>query len=238
MVGNRFVRQRLGQWLRRCWIVIFLGLYGIFVGLPFLAPALMKSGWEMPARAIYFVYSFLCHQLPERSYFLFGPKVSYSLAELHAVGQNIANPFLLRRFIGSPQMGWKVAWSDRMVSLFTSIWVAALVWGALPASLRQKKLSGWGLALFLLPMALDGGTHTISDFAGLGLGFRDSNLWLAVLTRHAFAPGFYAGDAWGSFNALARALTGALAGIGFGWFLFPWIEETLQTDLPVEPADV
>ncbi len=212
--------------IARYWILLFGLVYGVFVLLPFLAPALMQIGWQSPANAIYFVYSFLCHQLPERSYFLFGPKLMVSLSEVQAAWQNTLNPMVLRKFIGNPQMGWKIAWSDRMVSLYTSIWVFGLLWW--PLRRRIKSLPWWGLLLFVLPMAIDGVTHLLSDLAGIGLGFRDSNAWLVVLTQNRFPLSFYAGDAWGSFNAWMRLLTGAIFGLGIVWFGFPFIDQAFS----------
>lgn len=43
-----------------------------------------------------------------------------------------------------------------------------------------------GFTLLLLPMLVNGGTHMISDLAGLGQGFRDTNLWLAALSGDIF----------------------------------------------------
>ena len=120
--------NRLGYWISRHWMILFSLLYGLFIGLPFLAPFLMAAGLTPLGRLIYAIYSFLCHQLPERSFFLFGPKFTYPLAEILATGQVIDNPFSLRQFIGNPEMGWKVAWSDRMVAMYTSILVFAWVW--------------------------------------------------------------------------------------------------------------
>jgi hypothetical protein len=91
-----------------------------------------------------------------------------------------------------------------MVSMFTGIWIFGLLW--FPLRRRLPSLLIWGLALFLLQMALDGTSHFISDIAGIGLGFRDTNLWLAGLTKSTFSPAFYAGDAWGSFNSSMRLL--------------------------------
>ena len=68
----------------------------------------------------------------------------------------------------------------------------------------------------------------MSDLAGIGQGFRDTNAWLAALTGNAFAPGFYTGDALGSFNSWMRLLTGVLFGLGIVWYGFPYIEETAQ----------
>ena len=77
-------------------------------------------------------------------------------------------------------------------------------------------------------MAVDGTTHLISDLFGLHQGFRDTNVWLAVLTQNALPPEFYAGDAWGSFNSIMRMISGILSGIGIVWFGFPYVEEYFQ----------
>ena len=74
-------------------------------------------------------------------------------------------------------------------------------------------------------MGIDGGTHFISDIAGLGNGFRDSNIWLAALTGNAFPAAFYAGDALGSFNSWMRLITGLLFGLAIVWLAYPAIEE-------------
>jgi uncharacterized membrane protein len=210
----------------RHWILIFSVIWGLYVSLPFLAPVFMKWGWETPVRTIYFIYSFLCHQLPQRSYFLFGSKFTYSLSEIQAAWQNTLNPLVLRQFVGSTQMGWKVAWSDRMVSMFTSLWLFAMLWR--PVRRWLKPLPWWGLVLLLLPMAVDGMSHFISDLYGIGQGFRDSNAWLANLTNKAPPPSFYVGDAWGSFNSLLRLLTGVLFGLGIVWFSFPYLDDVFS----------
>jgi len=210
------------------WITLVGVVLGVYVFLPMLAPIFMAIGWSDVGKAIYFIYSFLCHQLPERSYFLFGSKLTYSLAEIQAAWQNTTNPLILRQFIGNPEMGWKVAWSDRMVSMYTATWIFGLFWWHLRRLV--KPLPWWGLALFLLPMAVDGSSHFLSDLEGIGEGFRDSNAWLATLTNNAFTPGFYVSDAWGSFNSLMRLLTGVLFGIGIIWFSFPYLDLAFSTN--------
>ena len=222
------------KFFRKYWIVVFGIAFGFYAGLPFLAPVFMHIGWKDAGNAIYFIYSFLCHQLPERSFFLFGPKLTYTLQEIHATGQNTTNIILLRKFLGNSAMGWKVAWSDRMVSMFTSLWAFGLLWW--PFRKRLPKIPLWGFILFLLPMAVDGGTHFLSDFSGIGLGFRDANLWLATLSQNIFRPEFYAGDAWGSFNSMMRLLTGVLFGLGVAWFAFPYLDDALsEADTPIQP---
>ena len=216
--------ESLGQWLGKSWIGLFFVVFGLWVFLPFLAPVFMHIGWSSAGRVIYIIYSFFCHQLPERSYFLFGQKPMYTLAEIQTAWQRTINPFMLRQFIGDPTMGWKIAWSDRMISFYTSIWLFAVIW--LPFRRKAKPLSWWVFGLLLLPILLDGGTHAISDLAGIGHGFRDSNLWLGNLTQNALPLWFYAGDALGSFNSWMRNLTGVIAGFGIAWLVFPAIYQS------------
>ena len=222
-IANLSVLERILFFSSQNWILLFGVIFGIYVLLPFLAPVMMVSGWIVPGKAIYTIYSFLCHQLPERSYFLFGPKISYAIPEIQAAWKNTLNPLILRQFTGSPVMGWKVAWSDRMVSMYVSTWLFGLIWW--PLRKKLKPLPWWGLILFLLPMGIDGTSHFISDLAGIGQGFRDSNLWLAQITGNILPATFYAGDAWGSFNAWMRLLTGIFFGIGVVWFGFPYIDQ-------------
>lgn len=206
------------------WLKIFFVIYGLWVWLPWLAPVFMHIGWDAAARVLYFVYSFFCHQLPERSFFLFGQKAMYPLTDIQAVWQNTFDPLILRKFIGNPEMGWKVAWSDRMVSFYTSVWLFAVIWW--PLRQKIKPLPFWGFVLLLLPIALDGGTHMLSDFAGVEQGFRQTNQWLAILTNNAFPPSFYTGNTLGSFNSWMRLITGLLAGLGIVWFVFPYMDES------------
>ncbi|MCL4561690.1 MAG: hypothetical protein M1281_13890, partial [Chloroflexi bacterium] len=63
-------------------MLIFSIILVLYVILPFAAPLLMEIGWVSLGLGIYHIYSYLCHQLPERSIFLFGPKMSYSLSEI------------------------------------------------------------------------------------------------------------------------------------------------------------
>jgi uncharacterized membrane protein len=215
--------------IRRYWIIPVSLVLGLYVGLPFLAPVFMHVGLIGAAKVIYAVYSWQCHQLPERSYFLFGSKLTYSLAEVQNAWRNTFNPSILRQFIGNSTMGWKVAWSDRMVSMYGSLWLFGLVWWTIRS--RVKPLPWWGLLLLLLPMAIDGTSHLLSDIAGVGQGFRDSNLWLATLTHQLLPAGFYTGDAWGSFNSIIRLVTGILFGFGIVWFTYPYINIAITSQI-------
>ncbi|MEK6222234.1 MAG: DUF2085 domain-containing protein [Chloroflexota bacterium] len=224
--GKDMLAGRVFLWLSRNWLLVLSIAMGLFFGLPFLAPVFMKLGWETPARAIYLFYSFLCHQMPQRSFFLFGPHSMYSLSDIQGVWDNTTNPIILRQYVGDPQLGWKVAWSDRMVSMYTSILFIGWIW--YPLRRKLKPLPFWGFLLLLLPMAVDGGSHIISDFAGIGQGFRDSNLWLSQLTNNTFGANFYAGDMLGSFNSWMRLITGVLFALGITWYGFPVLEQSFS----------
>ena len=216
----------------RHWLLVFNFLFGAYALTPWLAPILMQTGHTRAAGAIYLFYSTQCHQLPERSYFLFGQKASYSLSEVQAAFQDTNNPAILRQFIGNPEMGWKVAWSDRMVSMYTAIFVAGLVFALvrqrLDLAYARSSLSLAGFGALVLPLIADGGSHALSDVAGIGGGFRDGNAWLAVLTGHAFPAWFYAGDTLGSFNSSMRLITGVLFGVACVWLAYPYIEQSMS----------
>jgi len=139
----------------------------------------------------------------------------------------------LRRFIGTPVLGWKLAWSDRMVSFYGGLFLFALLYGLLRGRLRGLRRHGRGLGwqvglLLLLPMALDGGTHMVSDLWGVGTGFRDTNTWLSMLTGNLLPAAFYARDALGSFNSVARLVTGLLAAFSLIFWLFPLLDGVLR----------
>ena len=220
--------DRFANWIAYHWLTIFIVVYGAYVLIPFTAPILMQAGQTGAAHAIYAGYSLVCHQLPERSIFFFGPKSMYSYAEIKAVWP--LDGFLgLRQFIGNPQFGYKMAWSDRMISFYGSIWVGALLFALLRK--RIKPLSGlvW-FFVGILPVGIDGVTHMINDIvAGTsGTGFRDTNAWLALLTGNIFPSWFYVGDAFGSFNSDMRWITGVLFGLTTVWFIFPIIEAGMR----------
>ena len=64
----------------------------------------------------------------------------------------------------------------------------------------------------------------VSDLAGIGQGFRDTNLWLQILTNNVFPITFYRGDTLGSFNSWIRLITGIIFGIALVAFAFPYLE--------------
>ena len=203
--------DRMVRSLARHWLAVFNTFVAIFVALPFLAPVFMHVGATGLGRLIYTVYSPTCHQLPERSYFLFGPKIVYSVQDLETAGAIPAGLNLFQRewlrFPGNAQIGYKVAFCERDVAIYASILLAGLVFGLLrgrswATRKRIPKLPMWGYALFLVPMAIDGFTQLF--------GWRESNWYL-------------------------RLITGLLFGVASVWLAYPYVQEAMDDVLLAKP---
>jgi uncharacterized membrane protein len=218
--------ERAFQWLSRHWLAWINALWGILVGLPWLAPILMHAGAIRWSRAIYAFYGLLCHQLANRSFFLFGQKWMYGYEEFLFYAPQANTPRGLREFIGNPDLGYKVAWSDRMVSFYGGILLGGIAFALMRRWATPLK---WAWVLLLIaPIVIDGGTHMLSDLSGVGNGFRYTNGWLAYLTRNALPSAFYVGNALGSFNSWMRLITGLLAGLAIAWLVYPLLDDVLQ----------
>src|SRR5579871_1705710 len=155
-------------WLLDHWVLIFSVFFGIVMIAPFLAPVFMRLGWMGAAQAVYFIYSFLCHQMAQRCFFLFGPQPMYNAAQLPVTltGNMGTDMLTVRAFTGNTTLGWKVAWSDRMVYMYGAVWLAGMLFGVMRHRRRIQPLSILGFILLMLPMAIDGGTHLLSDMIG------------------------------------------------------------------------
>lgn len=203
--------DRLAAWMARHWLGIFNTIVALFIAVPFLAPILLELGstkdcvaCDTAGRLIYTIYSPLCHQLPERSYFLFGPQRTYTVDELEAQGavpmeQNIVQRMVLR-YRGEPALGFKVALCERDLAIFGSLLLGGLAFGAARSILHRKgrevpRLPIWGYVAALLPMLIDGGTQLF--------GLRESN-WIL------------------------RSITGMLFGLATVWLAYPYIQEAME----------
>jgi uncharacterized membrane protein len=163
MGWRREVVLTLDRWIYRFskrWLALFNLAIGLYVLLPILAPVLLVGGAPRLGRALYTIYRPACHQLPERSLFLYGPKLTYSLEELHTAGlvAEQDGPVERQRFLGAPGIGFKVALCQRDLALYGSMVAAGLAFG-LWRRLRPLRL--WVFGLMLLPMAIDGGTQLL-----------------------------------------------------------------------------
>ena len=204
---NRFV---LG--FARHWLAAFNLALLVFVGLPFLAPTLMKVGATTPARWIYTVYSPLCHQFAFRSWFLFGERAAYPLARAGvggltygvATGQSETDFSAARRFIGNDRVGYKVAFCERDVAIYAGLLLAGLGFAVVRRRLRPLATWAWFL-IGIVPMALDGGTQLLSELP----------VFSALLPLRESTP-------------LLRTLTGLLFGLANVWMAYPYVEESMS----------
>ena len=164
-------------WIARHWLALFNTLVALYLLLPFLAPVLAKAGLTTPASLLYSAYSATCHQLPERSYFLFGERPLYSLSALESIGLDERQSFFQRRaFRGNEAAGYKVAVCQRDVAIYGSVVVAGLLFGLLRG--RTLSISLKIYLILLVPMAIDG----LSQLFGL----RESSWWLRTVTGALF----------------------------------------------------
>jgi uncharacterized membrane protein/glutaredoxin len=208
-------------WVSKHYLAILNLIMFIYVGLPFLAPALMKLNADIPARIIYTIYSPLCHQFGFRSFFLFGEQPYYPLKEAGLTGiktfdvitgyQDLANPYSVsrlsaRQYIGDATVGYKVALCERDVAIYGAIVLFGLIYG-----LTKRKLPPLHWALWILiglgPIGLDGFSQLFSQL---------NWPWLVSILPYRESTPFL------------RVFTGALFGFMTAWFAYPNIEESMQ----------
>lgn len=205
LTADRFI-----YWIGRHWLAVANLLAILYVGVPFLAPVLMHAGLERPARAIHAFYSPLCHQLPFRSWYLFGEQGTYTRDEVATlVGGEALIPHAA---IGDPVMGYKVALCQRDTAIYGTIALAGLAYAGLRR--RLKPLPLWAYALFgVLPIALDGGLQYVS--------------YIALY----FFPqlGFPALES----TPVRRVITGFLFGLATVWMAYPYVEAAFDDILRV-----
>jgi uncharacterized membrane protein len=206
--------------LARYWFLAATLLALVILTLGFLAPAFMSMGRPGAGQAMYRFLAPHNHQLPQRSYFLFGQQAAittYSLEEIIGFG---ADPQNLQAFVGNPEIGFKTALNHRMIAIFVAILLGGLGWGLAG---ERPRLGFVELLLLSLPLLIDGFSHMLSESSGLA--FRDTNQWAVWLTGGLFSPEFYRGSTAGTLNWLLRTLTGLLFGLGLVWFLYTYLSD-------------
>ena len=212
--------DRISNWISRHYLLLLNLFMAIYVGLPFLAPTLMKAGLELPARAIYTIYSPLCHQFGFRSFFLYGEQIAYPLEEAKVTGlktfeeitgfKDLSNPNSIsrlqaRQFVGNETVGYKVALCERDVAIYFGLLLFGVIFGL---TKRRIPPLHWALWLFigLGPIGLDGFSQLFSQF---------NFPWLSQIIAYRESTPFL------------RVLTGALFGLSTAWFAYPYIEESM-----------
>jgi uncharacterized membrane protein len=206
--------DRFSLWLSKHFMVVFNLLVFVYVGLPFLAPTLMKANITFPARAIYTVYSPLCHQFAFRSWFIYGEQAYYprELAMIDGVvtyerlqGIEEVDLSQARRFVGNENVGYKVALCQRDIAMYGGILLFGLVFSL---SGRRWRSIPWYLWLLLgvVPIGWDGASQ-LPSLMGLNLPG-----WLPLRES----------------TPLLRSITGGMFGVMTAWYIYPLIEAAMR----------
>ena len=207
--------DEITYWFSRHYLALFNLFVIIYVGLPFLAPVMMKLGAETPARLIYRGYSFVCHQLSYRSVFILGEQAFYpreaagieGLLSYHeATGLSEAHEaealFQSRNFFGNENVGYKIALCQRDIAIYGGILIFGLLYAVTGRKLPALPWYLW-IVIGLVPIGLDGVSQLISQPPFNFIPFRESTPQL-------------------------RILTGFLFGFSTAWFGYPLVEETMS----------
>ena len=78
--------DRAGQWMESHWLAMLWGAWGAVIGLAALAPALASWGAASWARPIYWTFSWVCHQRPERTFWLAGHPMALCARDIGLYG--------------------------------------------------------------------------------------------------------------------------------------------------------
>jgi uncharacterized membrane protein len=154
------------------WLFLANLAWGLYVGLPILAPILMLTGHTWLGSVIHSAYKVACHQIPWRSFFIGGPQIVYTYDEL----RTLVGPALTLRYFGDATIGYKVAICQRDVATYGTMVLAGLAFGLVRRWL--KPLPIWAFVLALVPMGIDGTTQLF--------GLRESNWQLRVISGALF----------------------------------------------------
>lgn len=200
--------RSFASWFEHYYLHLLLLFLFLFILLPVLAPVLVKNGLEFPARVIYWAYSNLCHQLPYRSFFLFGIHTHYPLETAGLANKiDFISAFNYsgdledsRSIVGSEILGYKIAICQRDLALYSGLFLTNL--GFLVSGKKWKKIPLWAWVVFgVLPLGIDG----LSQLAGYLERFS------SLISLRESTP-------------LLRTATGALFGISTGLYIFPILE--------------
>lgn len=203
--------DKISEFIATHYLALINVFLAIYVGLPFLAPVLMKAGQTQPASIIYKIYSPMCHQLAFRSWFLFGEQAYYpralagitSVLPYEAISSSKQIDLIQARdFVGNPVVGYKVAFCERDIAIYASLLLFGLIFGITGRRMGSASWMMW-LVIGLIPIGLDG----FSQLPSLASGLPG---WLPMRES----------------TPLLRTLTGTLFGWMTAWYLIPKIEES------------
>ena len=207
--------DRFSYWLSNHYVAMLNLLVLVYLGLPILAPLLMKAGLITPANLIYRGYGLVCHQLAFRSFFLFGEQavypraaagldniLSFSQASGLSEASNATDLYAARTFVGNDIVGYKIALCERDVAIYGSILIFGLLFALTGRKLRPFPWYLW-IIIGLAPIGMDGLSQLLSQPPLSFWDFRES-------------------------TPLLRVFTGFLFGFTTAWFGYPLVEQAMS----------
>ncbi|NMA13249.1 MAG: DUF2085 domain-containing protein [Chloroflexi bacterium] len=202
------------NWFNRSYPLIFAFLFFFFVVISFIPPLLMKVGATKIAIILYRLFKFLCHQLPFRSFFLFGAQPYYPLeaarmsqipltfeAALEEFSLSFDNP---ANFYGNELMGYKGALCQRDIAIYLGFGLFCLIFYLSRNRIKRVHWAIW-LTFGIVPIGLDGGSQLVSWILPFLDGTRES-------------------------TPIFRVVTGGLFGWMTAWFILPFLDKNLQQE--------
>lgn len=188
-----------------------IGFFFLYNLLAWTAPVAEKFKIYYVSRPIYKVYSLLCHQLPERSVFLFGEELWHVTDDFENYGyypedRNFSEVLKEgRKFYGNEDLGYKVAFCSRDAGIYAAmlIFLVVVTW----VKYDFLKIPVWLRFAGMIPLALDGGIQFISSMA----------YYTGVI-----------GDPFYSSNNLRRIVTGLLFGSALVLSLVPYMKKEMN----------
>jgi len=78
--------DRAIYWLTAHWLLMVQCFLCAFIGMAFLSPVLTVHGHPRLGGAIFRAYGLVCHQRPERSFFVFGEQVAFCQRDVGTYG--------------------------------------------------------------------------------------------------------------------------------------------------------
>ncbi len=186
--------QRLALAVSEHWLLILTTAAGTYIGLGLLAPLSMVLGWKTFAKAMYALYSPICHQYAHRSWFVFGEATSYAseqLLELSGIDTTtLIGRLTARDFSGTATLGWKTAYCQRDMAIYAGVLGASILYGFLRARGLRIRPPPWLLyaAIGLAPIGLDSLTQLLSQppFSFPLVPWRESTPMLRTATGFLF----------------------------------------------------
>ena len=213
--------DRFTYWFSRHYLLVINLMVLVYVGLPLLAPVLMKVGLEFPATVIYKIYGGMCHQLAYRSWFLFGEQPVYPRAAAgvegyltfnQATGLDETGLLAARAFLGNEVVGYKTALCQRDMAIYGAMLLFGILFAITGRKWKSFPIWAW-LLVGVMPIALDGFSQLLSQWA--------------AMPEFSFLQPIFGWLPYRESTPFLRTLTGFLFGFTTAWFGYPLVEEAM-----------